>query len=90
MPVGIPRSLVIAPAVLVPCAAIYFSFASEFSEWFFLPLMWLVHLALFAGLVMGAFGLRHTCLRIGLNATAAMGLCITAQVLTFIAAVVLR
>ncbi|WP_419933550.1 hypothetical protein [Candidatus Palauibacter sp.] len=81
-----PRSLIIPPAVLGLCAAIYFSFALQFPEWYFLPLMWLAHVALFLALVTGAFALRFVCLRIGLKGATATRLCIVAQAVAFIAA----
>ena len=86
LPEEMPRSLVIPPAVLVLCAAVYFSFAPTFSEWLFLPLMWLAHVALFLALVMGAFTLRFIFLALGMKGPTATRLCMIGQAVAFFAA----
>lgn len=86
LPEEMPRSLLIAPAVMVPGAAIYFSFALTFPEWFFMPLMRLAHGTLFLGLVMGALVLRWPCVELGVKRAIATRLCLIGQTLAFIAA----
>lgn len=83
---GLPRPLIVAPALMALGAAIYFTFSIDFGSWPVLAGMWLAHLGLFLALVMKSALLWGLYLRVAGTRTAATGLCLLLQVLLFILA----
>ena len=83
---GLPRSLIVAPALMTLGAAIYFTFSIDFSSGLVLAAMWLAHLGLFFSLAVKSALLWGLYLRVAGTRTAATGLCLLLQALLFILA----
>ena len=85
---GLPRPLIVAPALMALGAAIYFTFSIsiDFASGLVLAGMWLAHLGLFLTLVITSALLWGLYLRVAGTRTAATGLCLLLQVLVFILA----